>query len=67
MKCDKSHGWMQPKFHPQIYKKTKNKKQVESGDIPLIQQEKQKVSNKYSGIYQIGSPFFKVKADREAS
>lgn len=42
MKCDKCHGWMEQRYHPQIYKKGKQA----SNDPQMMQMIQKKLKNK---------------------
>lgn len=44
MKCDKSHGWMEHRYHPQNYKKGKQA----SHDPQMMQMIEKKLKNKDS-------------------
>ena len=64
MNCDKSHGWMEPKYHPTVY--IKKRKESDKDFIKSIVETKEGiVCAKISNKYQIGSPFFPV--EREGS
>ena len=62
MKCEKAHGWMEPKFHPQIYKKAKTKKEADSQEFIqnlATHDRSSRGGPKFAAMYPVGSPFFK--------
>lgn len=73
MNCDKSHGWMENKFHPQVYPQVykKNKPKIEIDNDMMLQftsnDKTTKRAQKFTGMHQAGSPFWPVVKDREQS
>jgi hypothetical protein len=63
MNCEKSHGWMEPKYHPSVY--LKKRKESDKDLYKNIVESKEGIICKPISKHQIGSPFFQV--DRENS
>ena len=77
MNCDKCHGWMEQRYHPQVYKKGKQnstdmmqvlekklKKDKPSMSNRLSQVvEEKRLENCKGHIHSVGIPFFKKEVD----